>query len=829
MEKSMTERLHYGGEVVSKPVPCKYSSSPIETPNPHYLEFLNDAKQLAEKLSIPWHWKSDEFGKLSDRTSWNLFLIAKGITNKSSPLNIVGLGEKYCLKYTPFFKSMGRTGPSPAAKSPAWVDFIRAYALTELMIRHRAPTTILAQTRALRVLSACSSGEPWEVTQYDLGFAVKLFQSHQDTVLLNVLWGISGRIDVLHLSNFSPLQGGEKAPKVPIRDNTTEILKRLEDIPKPKQLPEKEAFWELAKIVFTKKPETYVDLLRFSWVKLFIACGIRLGEMELLPCTWRISKPFFDYDGTSAGERGGYSEAVSLRIFREKSLDKRALHERHLLKEGDQDIPPIFLPMVEDTLCHLAEITAPIRQTMRLQSTTGRALPWYKDYDLIPLHDVFTHFTGNPFFYDMPDEEVNYLKNKAIASAYSLEVIGEIKEVQRKLAEAGAPATSHRVERFFYRVLPIKHIPHRDHTGTRPAYMKGGREHRRSELFVLASDVEKWVKKTKLLLTDDQWLIAGGGSINNRDLMFLSIPYLNKQHPESAYPPDFTRAAIYSPIRAELVATQFGGSASHGAANSEVKTTKNIFERYGENDKTRSASLDMLKINSHAFRHLQNDVLLRHNVSDLVVTLRFRKSLRQTSQSYFHPRLREKLAETSLPDLAQRILGDSPAADVLKMINQKIVKGEVRDSFEKIQREHGDEAAYEWLLQAADGLHITPYGFCANGFTIDPCPNHLQCFNDCRHLAATGSPEQKDNLIKLESRIQKSLDAVKEKKKNVGAESEPIMGYANLIEYGEKQISSIRKVIATQPGSLVFPEGLDLSQAQDHGRVQSGKTGKRPQ
>jgi hypothetical protein len=156
------------------------------------------------------------------------------------------------------------------------------------------------------------------------------------------------------------------------------------------------------------------------------------------------------------------------------------------------------------------------------------------------------------------------------------------------------------------------------------------------------------------------------------------------------------------------------------------------------------------------------------------------------------------------------------------MINQKMVKGKVRDSFEKIQREQGEEAAYEWLLQAADGLHITPYGFCANGFTVDPCPNHLQCFNDCRHLAATGSPEQIDNLIKLESRIQKSLDMAKEKHQKAETGLASIVGYANLIEYSEKQIASIRKILATRPGDLVFPDGSDLSRAQDHGRVQSG-------
>jgi hypothetical protein len=819
--KAMLEKSHASGHATILSFQEKIIEKQRECPNPFYLEFVKEAKLKAEEKDIPWHGEPDEFGSLPDDSKWNLSLIAKGITQRSQYLIQVGLGKEYYLKYVDFFESKGRPAPSPAAKSKDWVEFIKAYTVTELLMRRRAPETVVAQIRALRVLGACSSGEPWEVSRDDLDFALEALQSRQDRSTLNILWGLASRIDTLHLSNHSPLQAGRKGPKTQSRDNTTAILEHLEDIPNPQQLPEKEAFWELAKIIFTKKPETYVDLLRFSWAKLFIACGIRLREMESLPYDWRISKSFFDYDGTLAGERGGYSEAVSVRMFREKSQDKKAPHERHMLHEVNQDVPPIFLPMVEDTLQHLALITAPIRETMRLQAKTGRALPWYKDDDLIPLHDAFAHFTGNPFFYDMPEKELNRLKEKAVASSFGVHTMNEIKEVQRKLAAAGAPASSHRLERFFTYTLPLKEVPHRDRSGVRPTYMRGGRINRRSELFVLAGDVERWVEKSKALRTDHTRQIAGGGSINDRDLMFLSIPCLNTQTQETAYPPDFTRAAFFSPIRAELIVSQFGGNASHGAADSEAKTTRNIFERYGDDDKARSFSLVMMKINSHAFRHLQNDELLRHNVSDLVVTLRFRKSQKQTMQSYFNPRLREKLAATALPDMAQRILGDSPAGMILKMINQKVVKGKIRDSFEKIQREQGEETAYEWLLHAADGLHITPYGFCANGFTVDPCPNHLQCFNNCRNLASIGSPKHKENLIKLEKRVQKSINEVRCKNRDKPGHG-LVVGYQNLIEYSENQLSNIRRVIETQPGDLVFPDGEDLSRAQDHGRVQGG-------
>ncbi|WP_229490829.1 hypothetical protein [Pseudoduganella namucuonensis] len=37
----------------------------------------------------------------------------------------------------------------------------------------------------------------------------------------------------------------------------------------------------------------------------------------------------------------------------------------------------------------------------------------------------------------------------------------------------------------------------------------------------------------------------------------------------------------------------------------------------------------------------------------------------------------------------------------------------------------------------ADGFHASPYGHCLNSFTVDPCPKHLECFANCRHLSAT--------------------------------------------------------------------------------------------
>lgn len=59
------------------------------------------------------------------------------------------------------------------------------------------------------------------------------------------------------------------------------------------------------------------------------------------------------------------------------------------------------------------------------------------------------------------------------------------------------------------------------------------------------------------------------------------------------------------------------------------------------------------------------------------------------------------------------------------MIRADRVAGPVVHEFRKIQQEFGDEAAFDYLDAEADGLHVTPYGFCINSFTVDPCPKHI--------------------------------------------------------------------------------------------------------
>ncbi len=96
--------------------------------------------------------------------------------------------------------------------------------------------------------------------------------------------------------------------------------------------------------------------------------------------------------------------------------------------------------------------------------------------------------------------------------------------------------------------------------------------------------------------------------------------------------------------------------------------------------------------------------------------------------------LRTKRAETGLTEEEWKAFAIGFVGDVdtvARMIKAGKASGPIVDSFKKIQRTHGDDAAFDFLKVEADGFHSTPYGHCINSFTVDPCPKHLECFAGC--------------------------------------------------------------------------------------------------
>ena len=224
-----------------------------------------------------------------------------------------------------------------------------------------------------------------------------------------------------------------------------------------------------------------------------------------------------------------------------------------------------------------------------------------------------------------------------------------------------------------------------------------------------------------------------------------------------------------------------------------------LFAKYGETDEDRA-----MKIESHMLRHLQNTELFRLGVADTIISKRFNRRSVAQSYEYDHRSLAEDLDQIETPaghrDHARResqygCTGSSRAA-------RPTARSSMRSSVSR--RPRATPPRMNTCAPKPDGFHATPYGHCLNSFTVDPCPKHLECFADCRHLSATDLPENRQNLIRLEGKFKPALETIK-------ARPSTSIGWQNQLEHAEKRLDGVQKILATPPGERPFPDGVDLS------------------
>jgi hypothetical protein len=117
----------------------------------------------------------------------------------------------------------------------------------------------------------------------------------------------------------------------------------------------------------------------------------------------------------------------------------------------------------------------------------------------------------------------------------------------------------------------------------------------------------------------------------------------------------------------------------------------------------------------------------------------------------------------------------------------------------------------------------------------------VECFTGCKHLSATDLAQTRHNLVQLQTRFELAVKVIEEhKSQSIGngnpmqleAESASVagpsgtlqvseqtiqrrisssIGFDNQLAHAQVRLEGVRKLLATPPGQLVFPDGLDLS------------------
>ena len=116
-----------------------------------------------------------------------------------------------------------------------------------------------------------------------------------------------------------------------------------------------------------------------------------------------------------------------------------------------------------------------------------------------------------------------------------------------------------------------------------------------------------------------------------------------------------------------------------------------VFARYGKNGEDKKLTLA-----PHELRHLQNTELFRLGVADTIISKRFNRRSVAQSYEYDHRSLAEDLANIAIPEEASRILGPS-AQETLRLIIGGKIAGPIVSEFRMLQREQGDDLAFEYL------------------------------------------------------------------------------------------------------------------------------------
>jgi len=761
-----------------------------------FASFIIHGKALAAEKNQRWSFDLDDKGKAD--LGWNLTELTGGfppvfyLRDFSADAKVLPLRS---------FRPSKRSSPALLSNvlSEHWQDLLKAATCDQLFFHRNTPRHVAGNViRPLRILATCAGKlEPWQLTTDVVHEAFEISNKIQPCgKLADMILGLTNTlIDANHLSENCPLYPavssgrlkGLNPRKSKISKSRDELLDELSQRKRGEKLPEKRAFWELIRIVFTEKPKSFTDALRFAALKTMVITGLRIGEVVRLPADWKRFREYYDAKGRPAGELGGYSQSLMLRHFAEKQQDSHG--DSTVLFENVQFVPNIFEEILTETLDDVLRITAPLRDTLRLQVESGRILPWYEPNKLIPVLELYPRITGNLFWLDIPSE----IRDQFIAryrEAFSPDVLNDAFNFQWDgLLSDGMPSKLGMPLYMYYNRLFSKAEAPTLRQPSGAEYTLKSKPWK--SLFLKVGELEKYLAESvPTKVPDIKPLKLMDGEIQSWELMFL-LPKRALAEERNDGVTDISRYYSVGMADTGLLVDILG----------EDKDGRNsIFDRYSESDEDRK-----LVITSHSFRHLQNTVLFRQGITDSIISKRFNRRSVAQSYEYDHRSLAEDLDDIELPLEVAAFLGPKPTI-VAKLILTGKASGPIVDEFKRIQKQDGYDAAFDFLRIEADGLHVTPYGTCVNSFSVDPCPKNLECFAGCRHLISTGTAEDKESLCKLKSKMVVIRDDIL---------SKPVtsIGRSNQLAHVEERIKNIEIIEATPAGERAFPDGPDLSRS----------------
>lgn len=756
-------------------------------------QYIHNGRATAANRGIEWNIELDSRGvALGD--GWNLSQLSGQAPPPTFRLRVFARHSGICKQLTRAGWRAANWCSEQQPLSRGWQDLIKAVVVDQLLIRRNTPHHIFGNVLPpLTAVATCAgSHEPCDLTVDDVGLAFQTARLVQPGgKLADLVCGVIKNIfDGNHLADASPLfpsltrEKHYRGKRAAFVKSTEEIRTDLTARKHAEKLPDRRAFWELVRIVFTEKPRCFLDILRFAQIRVIMLMGFRRGETALLPLDWKRYQSHFDRRGRLAGESGGYSRSLLIRHFAEKS--RIAGEDSVALFETTQYVPPMFEEVVNETIDTVARLTAPLRQTLRRQVETGRIFPQYDLKAFVPAYKLYAHLTGNPFLLEIADDEEKKVIQKYRAD-YDHRILDQL--YQQQLARLKEPWPSRKkFNPSFYQFMNRFCAAVRDGQAVYDASLRDGSQRKWKQVHFVIGELEQFLTVERVKkLSDTTPLKLANGILPIPDLLFL-MPKLASLEARDDGVCDITRYFSVGRMDGQMI----GNCISRTGA-------RTLFSEYGETEEDKQLSL-----NPHSLRHLLDTELFRLGIADTIITKRANRRSVAQSYEYDHRSLSEELDSIALLDSAVIPHLSQKTSTIARLIKAGKVSGPIVDNFRKIQVEEGEAAAFNFLQAEADGFHATPYGYCVNSFTVDACPKHLECFAGCRHFTATNLPEHRRNLVQIETQLKTAIKAIETRSSNS-------IGRENQLEHARVRLAGVQNVLAAAPGAQVFVEGPDLS------------------
>ncbi len=258
--------------------------------NDNFQAYVAAARRIAVDRKIIWELAPGTDGRLSPAEAWELNSFCG--TPPPPRLLLSDLGTD-STSLEPLNKRRTENAMKVIEKmalSEGWQNLIKAAVLDQIFVQgNKAGHALSGVARPLRVIATCAGdAEPWELTVDHITLAREVAAEVQASGQLALLVDQVTRniIDHHHLADRCPLQPASarrnrsKATPGQRRADPRQDLAQRKNVEK---LPEPRAFWELVRIVFTVQPKSFLDELRFAQVKILILCGLRIGEVCMMP------------------------------------------------------------------------------------------------------------------------------------------------------------------------------------------------------------------------------------------------------------------------------------------------------------------------------------------------------------------------------------------------------------------------------------------------------------------------------------------------------------------------------------------------------------------